>query len=148
MNEQPRNHEGKDENSKTKVCRQQGQSLVEAAVVIPILLLLLAAAIDFGRAFDAFIVLTNAAREGARFGSLAEPLTVSEIQDLVVEDVVGSGTNITNMADFSLTNVDLISTTTVVTVTVSYDFDLWFGGIIGLPTVELQKVAIMPRALP
>jgi Flp pilus assembly protein TadG len=127
---------------------QQGQSLVETAVIVPILLLLLAAVIDFGRAFDAYIVRTNAAREGARFASLANPLTVPEIQDLVVEDVLGSGTNITNMTEFTVSNIDLIANTAVVTVTVSYDFDLWFGGIIGLPTVELQKVAIMPRALP
>jgi Flp pilus assembly protein TadG len=127
---------------------QQGQSLVETAVIVPILLLLLAAVIDFGRAFDAYIVLTNAAREGARFASLANPLTVPEIQNLVVEDVLGSGTNITNMTEFTVSNIDLITNTAVVTVTVSYDFDLWFGGIIGLPTVELQKVAVMPRAEP
>ena len=50
--------------------RERGQSLVETAIVFPILLLLLAAVVDFGRAFDAYIVLTNAAREGARYGAI------------------------------------------------------------------------------
>jgi len=128
--------------------RERGQSLVETAIVVPILFLLLAAVVDFGRAFDAYIVLTNAAREGARFGSLANPLTESEIQDLVVDDVLGSGANITHMTEFTTTNVVLQDNATAVTVTVSYDFDLWFGGIIGLPTVELEKMAVMPRAEP
>jgi Flp pilus assembly protein TadG len=129
-----------------QVCRQEGQSLVEAAVIVPILLLLLAAVVDFGRAFDAYIVLTNAAREGARFASLAYPLTESEIQQLVIEDVVGSGTNITNMTEFTTANVLLESTESDVAVTVSYDFDLWFGGIIGLDTIPLSKTAVMARA--
>ena len=55
--------------------RERGQSLVETAVVLPILLLLVAAIVDFGRAFDAYIILTNAAREGARFGSVNPELT-------------------------------------------------------------------------
>ena len=55
--------------SKRTKRRERGQSLVETAVVLPILLLLVVAIVDFGRAFDAYIILTNAAREGARFGS-------------------------------------------------------------------------------
>lgn len=45
--------------------RSRGQSLVEFALVLPVLLVFLAAAIDLGRIFYASISLTNAAREGA-----------------------------------------------------------------------------------
>ena len=126
--------------------RERGQSLVEAAVILPILLLLVAAAVDFGRAFDAYIVLTNAVREGARFGTLRQPQPpVSDIQDIVVVDVLGSGTNITQMEDFTADdNVDVLTSSTAVTVTASYEFDLWFGGIIGIPRVTLTKRAVMP----
>lgn len=128
---------------------QHGQSLVEAAVFVPILVLLLAAAVDFGRVFDAYIVLTNAAREGARFGSVNPTLPVDQVQALVVADVVGSGTNITEMADFgsrgTVTVVGQESTSTKVKVTVSYPFNLWFGGIIGISQVTLTKTAEMPR---
>jgi Flp pilus assembly protein TadG len=126
--------------------RERGQSLVEAAVILPILLLLVAAVVDFGRAFDTYIVLTNAAREGARFGSLANPLTESEIKDLVYDDVVGSGTNITDLSSFQKDDIVLQASTDVVTVTVAYNMDLWFGGFIGLDQFRLQKSAVMPRA--
>lgn len=44
----------------------QGQSLVELAVLIPILLLLVLGSIDLGRIFFAHIAIKNAAREGAQ----------------------------------------------------------------------------------
>ena len=43
------------------------QALVELAIILPILLLLILGAIDFGRMFITKIVLTNAAREGANY---------------------------------------------------------------------------------
>jgi Flp pilus assembly protein TadG len=44
-----------------------GQSLVEFALVLPVLLLLILGAVDFGRLFSTKISLTNAAREGANY---------------------------------------------------------------------------------
>jgi hypothetical protein len=46
-----------------------GQSLAEFALVAPILLLILGAAADFGRAFYGYVAIENAAKEGAFFGS-------------------------------------------------------------------------------
>jgi Flp pilus assembly protein TadG len=43
------------------------QALMEAALVLPILLLLILAAVEFGRLYYTKIVLTNAAREGASY---------------------------------------------------------------------------------
>jgi Flp pilus assembly protein TadG len=128
--------------------RERGQSLVEMAIVFPILLLFLAAAIDFGRVFDAYIVMTNAVREGARFGSVKPDLTVDEVKQIVVDDVLGSGTNITQMTDFGLGNVTVegqAADSEVVRVEATYDFDLWFGGIIGFRTITVTKDASMPR---
>jgi Flp pilus assembly protein TadG len=128
-----------------KALREEGQSLVEAAILVPILLLLLAAIVDAGRAFDVFIILTNAAREGARFASLEYPIPADAIKQIVYEDVVGSGTNITAMEEFTITNIVLISDTNSVTVTLWYDFDLWFGGVVGVQTFHLEKSAVMRR---
>jgi len=50
--------------------REDGQSLVEFALVIPIFLLVLFSIVDFGMAFHAWITVTNSAREGARIGSV------------------------------------------------------------------------------
>jgi len=47
-----------------------GQAMVEFALLLPILLLLLVVAIDFGRLFATFVAVNNAAREGAAFAGL------------------------------------------------------------------------------
>ena len=49
---------------------QRGAALVEAAMVVPILLLISAGIFEFGRAYQTWQVLTNAAREGARVAVL------------------------------------------------------------------------------
>ena len=56
----------------------EGQALVEFALLLPLFLLLLFGMIDFGRAYSASVTLTNAAREGARFGVI-QPTNTSGI---------------------------------------------------------------------
>lgn len=47
----------------------RGQALVELAIVLPILLVIVGAAVDLGRLFQAQVSIENAAREGAFFGA-------------------------------------------------------------------------------
>lgn len=47
--------------------KEEGQALVEFALILPILLLLIIAVIDFGWLFMARIRVTNAAREAVRY---------------------------------------------------------------------------------
>jgi Flp pilus assembly protein TadG len=58
---------------------ERGAALVEAAVTIPLLLLIAVGIFEFGRAYQTWQVLTNAAREGARYavtpGSTADNAT-------------------------------------------------------------------------
>jgi hypothetical protein len=54
---------------KRKRRRSRGQSLVELAIVSPVLILMLLIAADFGRAYTAYIAVSSSAREGASFGS-------------------------------------------------------------------------------
>jgi Flp pilus assembly protein TadG len=127
-----------------KEAGETGQSIVEMALAFPVLLLLLIAVIDFARIMDAGIVLTNAVREGARYGSMDESLTEGDIQQLVVNDVLGSGTNVTVMSDFSTSDVAVEMDDDVVTVTITYNFELWFGGIINWNNVMITCEAVMP----
>ena len=46
---------------------EKGQAMVEMALVLPILLLLVGAIVDFGWLFYSQLALNNAAREGARY---------------------------------------------------------------------------------
>lgn len=48
--------------------RQDGNSIIETALVLPMLLLLLAGAVDIGRAFRAAMIVNAAARTGAAYG--------------------------------------------------------------------------------
>jgi Flp pilus assembly protein TadG len=48
----------------------RGTAVVEFALVLPVLLLIVFGIIDFGRALDAQIQLTGAAREGVRLAAL------------------------------------------------------------------------------
>lgn len=49
---------------------QRGQSLVELGISMIVLLFLLAGAINFGIAFYDYVALTDAAQEGALYGSI------------------------------------------------------------------------------
>ena len=53
--------------------RDRGAAAVEFALLLPMLLLLVFGIIDFGRALNAQITLTQAAREGARLDALGQP---------------------------------------------------------------------------
>ena len=46
--------------------RERGSAMVEAAISIPLLLVLMVGIFEVGRAYETWQVLTNAAREGAR----------------------------------------------------------------------------------
>jgi Flp pilus assembly protein TadG len=52
--------------------KQTGQSLVETALVIPLIFLLIFSFIDLGRAIYFYSALGNSVREGARFASVTK----------------------------------------------------------------------------
>jgi Flp pilus assembly protein TadG len=62
--------------------RSRGQAVVEFALIIPVFLLLLLAAVDVGRLFFTYIQANNAAREGAAYGAAnaASPTLTSGVQ--------------------------------------------------------------------
>ncbi|HOL92418.1 MAG TPA: TadE/TadG family type IV pilus assembly protein [Clostridiales bacterium] len=52
--------------NRNKTGKRSGQSLVETALVLPLLLLILMDIIDFGLLFNSYLVVSNASRDGAR----------------------------------------------------------------------------------
>ena len=58
--------------SRLKRQGERGQSLVEFALVLPVVILVLFGILDLGRVMDAYILVTHGAREGARQASLGE----------------------------------------------------------------------------
>ncbi len=53
-----------------QIRRERGAAAVEMALVLPVLLLVIGALVDLGRMFHAQLVLSSAAREGARMVSV------------------------------------------------------------------------------
>ena len=66
-----------------------GQAIVETAIVLPVVLLLLVAIVDAGRVFHAWLIVTNAAREGARSASTQQPWSTVEAR---IDAAAGSWT--------------------------------------------------------
>jgi Flp pilus assembly protein TadG len=56
---------------------ERGAAAVEMALVLPLLLLIIFALVDFGRAFNTKIQLSQAAREGVRLVAMHSPSNVA-----------------------------------------------------------------------
>lgn len=79
---------------------EQGQALVELAMVLPILLLLLFGIIEYGRIMSAGLVVTHSARDAARFGSVGA--TDSEIIDRIRTKTAAALYDTSNPAKLSI----------------------------------------------
>jgi len=69
--------------------RQRGQSLVETALVLPVVLILLMGLFDFGRAIFAYNTVAEAARNGARVAIVNQ--TPADICAVAAQRAVGLG---------------------------------------------------------
>ncbi len=65
------------------ISSKQGQSLVELAVILPLLLLLVMGTIEFGRLFGSYLIMENLSRSAARYGVVGH--TDQEIRDLIAD---------------------------------------------------------------
>lgn len=117
--------------------RQRGQATVELALSIGLLLFILLAAIDFGRAFFAYVGLVNAAREGARAGVMA--LDVAAIEPAARQEIAG------NNLDPARLNVLYTwgGSSHPLVVTTQYQFNLVTTGFLPVSTINMQASASM-----
>jgi Flp pilus assembly protein TadG len=74
--------------------RQSGHSLIEFALLVPLLFLVLVNAVNFGGLLFAWITMASAARSGSQYASLAgasvtapSPATSSQIYAIVTQDI-------------------------------------------------------------
>jgi Flp pilus assembly protein TadG len=101
---------------------EKGAALLEAAITIPMILLITVGIFEFGRAYQTWQVLTNASREGARMAVLEGP-TDADVRARVNSYLKGGG-----LAELSATNVlvvrneALVGSSTGSRVELSYPF--------------------------
>ncbi|HEX7078414.1 MAG TPA: TadE/TadG family type IV pilus assembly protein [Candidatus Eisenbacteria bacterium] len=105
--------------------REAGAALIEAAFVLPILLVLAMGMLDFGRAFHTKSLLDQAAREGARIAVVTSP-----DPDLVT----ARATSVLAAAGLAPTSVTVVGPdpTRMVTVTVNTTFSFVTPGVFAL----------------
>lgn len=83
---------------------EKGQSMVELALTITILMILLAGVVDLGRAFFTYMAMRDAAQEGAAYGSI-NPFDDAGIKSRVwdnLEQVVSDPAQVTDLIDVNL----------------------------------------------
>ena len=105
---------------------ERGQTMVEFALVLPILAVLLFGVIQFGIAFNNYITITDAARAGARKAAVSGQ-AVDPVGNATAEAKASAGN-----LDQSQLNVSVSSTWqsgSDVTVTVSYPYSIHLLGL-------------------
>jgi Flp pilus assembly protein TadG len=135
-----------------RIRNQRGNALIETAITIPIVLFVCVAIFEFGRAYQTWQVLTNAAREGARIAVIVGN-TDQQVKD-AVSNYLTNG-NITKPAS-AVVNIDRnepMGDNTASRVTISYPFDFIMLNPVaklvvktsttGSGTVTMQSVAVM-----
>ena len=78
---------------------ERGQSLTEFALALVILLTLVAGIVDLGRMFFAYIIIRDAAQEGAVYGSIADKSDLTAFQTEVESRVKEAFTDPDNPSD-------------------------------------------------
>jgi Flp pilus assembly protein TadG len=120
---------------------KKGQSLVETALVLPIIILILMGIIDFGMMFNNYLVVSNASREGAR--NAAVGATDSEITAIV--RTVSATLDVSRITTEISPGESLRKKGDEVVVTVKYEYNLLtpvIGSLLPGP-LELTGTAVM-----
>jgi len=127
---------------------ERGQSLVEIALTLPLLLITLLGMVDVGRAYIYTTAITNAAREAAYYAVTTGGATTTQVQQKACDE-----TGFTSYGTSCATGVTVTCSGcptgagTDVTVTVTYEFSLVSGYLfkqfLGRDTLTATGVASM-----
>ena len=110
------------------VDRRRGVTATEAALVLPVLTVILIGCVDFGRAIQAQIVLTNAVRVGAEYGAThrftadTQADWESRVRAALFEEAASIGSFVPDSFDATVTVTPVTSAELRVEVDASYPF--------------------------
>ena len=122
--------------------REKGQSLLEFALILPVLLIVLAGVLDLGRLYYSYIAVTDAAAEGATYAAMYPEVSA---RDEVFQRAQEASRGLVQI-DNSMVEVDCpsVASGAPVTVTVSYSFTVatpLINVIVPDGVLELRAVA-------
>jgi len=131
----------------------RGAELIELAIVLPILLLVLAAIVDFGFLFQRWESLTNAAREGARIATLpgysgtAGGDVETRVRNYLSATGIPGGPAVIPPVTYSTETLPSGKIVSVASVSVSYPADFRYLGPIAALIGGTSQSSIMMRAV-
>jgi len=105
--------------------RDDGAALMEAAFVLPLLLFVSVAIIEFGRAFQTWQIVTNAAREGARVAVLpgmTDDAIRTRVQDYMQMGITSPGSATITIDRATTVSIGGAATASASRVQVDYPF--------------------------
>lgn len=105
-----------------RIRNQRGAALLETAITIPLILLVSVSIFEFGRAYQTWQVLTNAAREGARIAILSDT-TDAQVTSAVRDYMTGGRLPAAATAAISVERTVPFGERTASRITVSYPFN-------------------------
>ena len=131
---------------------QRGAALLETAITLPLILLVSVSIFEFGRAYQTWQVLTNAAREGARV-SVLPASTDADVTD-AVRNYMKEGKLVGwNSASINLQRAEPFGANTASRITVTYPFNFTVlnpvirlvqaGSTTGQGTTNMSSSALM-----
>jgi len=103
--------------------KEQGQAMVEFALVLPILILLICGIIDFGWIFGNQLLANNASREAARSCAINADLSQSDLETLAEEVVTNRAATLCDLCPVSVAVADETSADGI-SVTVTCDLPI------------------------
>jgi Flp pilus assembly protein TadG len=112
---------------------QQGQAVVEFAVILPVLLLVLFSILQFGIVFNNYIQVTAAAREGARKAAVSRGLGAAGAKSAAITAAKGAAPGL-NQSKLTITfpNNPSFTAGTDVVVKVTYPYSInILGKVVG-----------------
>jgi Flp pilus assembly protein TadG len=119
--------------------RDRGAAAVEFALVLPVLLLIIFAIVDFGRMLNAKITINEAAREGARAAALVGTAEANARITMVTAGMGGVSSSVSGCPSEPDPNANA-----TVTVTYSFEFVTPLGILAGLGDPTLEATGVMP----
>ncbi len=108
--------------------RERGQAFIECALLVPLLMLAVIGATDFGRLYFSYVSITNAAQDGAHYASSSETSAsdVDGIREAALAGTAGLPNSSPSNPDVSVATGTDSQERLYADVTVNYKFSTLF----------------------
>lgn len=117
--------------------REEGVSLVEFTLILPIFLALVLGMIDLGQGFNTYMGMLNATREGVIWLA-RNPDDLNGMETRVATELSRMGLSPSNMVVTRTPEKQAYDSGDIVTLTLEYNYQLTFGLLTKIPTLTLR----------